>query len=246
MTRSMPAEPRLGIGQVLAELRAEFPDVSVSKIRFLETAGLVRPERTPSGYRKYSSGDVARLRYVLAAQRDRYLPLRVIKQDLDALERGLEPAGGSGRPRVPEAALHAASDPFGEGWNLERPMLRLSRAMLAEAAAISPELLDKIEGFGLVAPRPGTEDYDADALLVATAVGELAEFGLEPRHLRVIKTAADRHVSLVGAAVTPLRRQRGSAARERAEQAVASLASASVRLHATLVRIGLRSEDSAS
>ena len=237
----MPLRTRLGIGEVLAELRVEFPDVTISKIRFLEAEGLVEPERTAAGYRKFSRSDVERLRYVLTAQRDRYLPLKVIKEDLDAMDRGLEPAEGSGAPRVPAAVLAGNGLPSGSTWLSDGPTLRLSRDELIDAAAISAELLDKIEGFGLVRPRAAGEHYDADALVVATMVGELAAFGLEPRHLRVFKTAADRELGLVEQVVAPLRRQRDAAATSRADEVVAQLAAAAVRLHAALVRIGLRS-----
>ena len=98
----------MSIGEVLAQLRTEFPDVTISKIRFLESEGLVEPARTPSGYRKFSHADVARLRFVLATQRDHYLPLRVIKEHLDALDRGLEPPAVPGeRPRVPRVGRPA-------------------------------------------------------------------------------------------------------------------------------------------
>ena len=240
MTSRVPLRTRLGIGEVLAELRAEFPDVSISKIRFLEAEGLVQPERTPAGYRKFSRTDVERLRYVLTAQRDHYRPLKVIKDDLDAIDRGLQPAAGVGRPHVPDAVLYGGEPPA-DSWNGDGAPLRLSRSELLEAAGISPELLDKIEGFGLIGPGSDSGHYDADALVVAKTVGEMAAFGLEPRHLRAFKTAAEREVSLVGQVVTPLRRQRDAAARARAEDAVTQLAAASVRLHARLVRIGLRS-----
>ena len=241
MTSSAPLRTRLGIGEVLAELRAEFPDVTISKIRFLEAEGLVEPERTSAGYRKFSRGDVERLRYVLTAQRDRYLPLKVIKDDLDAMDRGLEPSGGAGAPRVPTAVLAGDGLPTGAGWLTDGPTLRLSREELIGAARISADLLDKIEGFKLVRARPNGEHYDADALVVASMVGELAAFGLEPRHLRVFKTAAEREAGLVEQVVTPLRRQRDAEAMARADEVVAQLAAAAVRLHAALVRIGLRS-----
>ena len=98
---SVPARAYLSIGEVLGKLRSEFPDITISKIRFLESEGLIEPQRTPSGYRKFTGGDLERLRYVLEAQRDQYLPLRVIKENLDALDRGLQPSptpGVSAKP----------------------------------------------------------------------------------------------------------------------------------------------------
>src|SRR5436309_10001691 len=103
---AVPSRAFMSIGEVLASLRAEYPDVTISKIRFLEAEGLIEPERTPSGYRKFSREDVARLRYVLSAQRDQYLPLRVIKAHLEAIDRGLEPPDSPGAgPQVPRALV---------------------------------------------------------------------------------------------------------------------------------------------
>ena len=147
---------RITIGQAVADLKAEFPDVDIkeSKIRHLENEGLVAPERTPSGYRKYSVEDMEKLRYIIRAQREHYLPLRVIKEHLDALDRGLEPPALSGSPSIPcwlianpapgvESMLSGASD------------VRISRRELLKTAEISEELLVQLENFGLVHPRTG-------------------------------------------------------------------------------------------
>jgi DNA-binding transcriptional MerR regulator len=230
----------MSIGEVLAQLRAEFPDVTISKIRFLEAEGLIEPDRTPSGYRKFSRDDVARLRYVLAAQRDQYLPLRVIKSHLEAIDRGLEPPQGpSGGPQVPRALVAADGLPGPDAFNRDPSELRLSRAELVDAAGIDPALLTQVEQYGLVAPRPGGY-FDGDALLVAKTVAEMSRFGLEPRHLRAFRTAAEREVGLVEQVVAPLVRQRNPEARGRAEEVARELAALSVRLHATLVKAGLR------
>src|SRR5436305_10543473 len=168
---SSPA-PRafMSIGEVLSQLRAEFPDVTISKIRFLEAEGLVEPERTPSGYRKFSRDDVARLRYVLAAQRDHYLPLRVIKQHLEAIDRGLEPpATPGGGPQVPRALVIAEGLPAAESFAREPSELRLSREELVEAAGLDSEQLAQIEQFVLLGPRPGGL-YDGDARVIAKPV----------------------------------------------------------------------------
>ncbi|MPZ95894.1 MAG: MerR family DNA-binding transcriptional regulator [Propionibacteriales bacterium] len=231
----------MSIGELLGHLRAEFPDVTISKIRFLESEGLVEPQRTGAGYRKFSHADLDRLRYVLVAQRDHYLPLKVIKEHLDAMDRGLEPPSASGgSPRVPRVALAAAGTPDADSFRGDGSELKLSRRELVAEADIDEALLEQLEGFGLVKLRPGTMHYDADALVVAKTVGEMAAFGLEPRHLRSFKAAADREVGLVEQVVTPLERQRDSAAKARAEQAVHELAALSLRLHTTLVKIGLR------
>jgi DNA-binding transcriptional MerR regulator len=231
----------LSIGQVLEQLRADFPDVTISKIRFLETEGLIDPERTSSGYRKFSRNDVARLQYVLSAQRDRYLPLRVIKQHLEALDRGLEPPEGEGTgPQVPRALTAVDGLPGPESFVRDVSDVRLTRAELANAAGLSTEQLDQLEQYGLVGPRPGGSFYDGDALMVAKTVAEMARFGIESRHLRPFKSAADREIGLFEQVVAPLVRQRNPEARARADEAVRELAALSIRLHSALVRAGLK------
>jgi DNA-binding transcriptional MerR regulator len=231
----------LTIGDVLAHLKVDFPDLTISKIRFLEQEGLVAPERTPSGYRKFSAGDVSRLRYVLAQQRDHYLPLRVIKDQLDAIDRGLVPAGSSAGPRVPHVSIAAIEDnaPTAEHFRPAQAAMRLSRDELLNAAGLRGEQLAELEQFGLISAKPGGH-YDDDALSVGKIVAELARFGLEGRHLRAFRTAAEREVGLFSQVVGPMSRQRGGEAKARAEETVRELAAASVRLHAALVQIGLR------
>jgi DNA-binding transcriptional MerR regulator len=230
----------MSIGEVLSQLRADFPDVTISKIRFLEAEGLIEPERTASGYRKFSRDDVSRLRYVLAAQRDHYLPLRVIKAHLEAIDRGLEPPDTpGGGPQVPRALVAAEGLPGPESFAREPSELRLSRDELLDAAGLDSAQLTQIEQYGLVVARPGGY-YDGDALVIAKTVAEMGRFGLEPRHLRAFRSAADREVGLVEQVVSPLVRQRNPEARGRAEEVARELASLSVKLHATLVRSGLR------
>lgn len=235
----MRQSARKSIGQALADLSAEFPeeDIKESKLRFLESEGLVEPERTPSGYRKYSVDDMERLRYIIRAQREHYLPLKVIKEHLDAIDRGLEPPSLPGGPTVPTGKLDSAVDLL----RGDRSDVRISRRELVKTANISEELLVQLEGFGLVRTRTGSKHYDADAVVVATAAGELAAFGIEPRHLRAFKTAADREIGLVEQIVSPIRRSREDGAEGRAAQAIDEIAALSLRLHATLVRTGLRS-----
>ncbi|HLN75908.1 MAG TPA: MerR family transcriptional regulator [Nocardioidaceae bacterium] len=232
----------MSIGEVLSLLRADFPEISISKIRFLEAEGLIEPERTPSGYRKFSHRDVERLRYVLTSQREHYLPLKVIKEHLDAIDRGLEPPPVNGvGPQVPRVVLAGDGYPAPDTFAPEASELRLSRAEVLSGAEIDTDFLDQLETFGLVKPRPGTNHYDGEALVVAKTAGELAAFGLEPRHLRAFKTAADREVGLVEQVVSPMRRSRDAGAKARAEDTIAQMAALSVRLHATLVKSGLRS-----
>ncbi|WP_245155913.1 MerR family transcriptional regulator [Nocardioides sp. 503] len=230
----------MNIGQVLDQLRADYPGITIPKIRFLEDKGLIKPERTPSGYRKFSTDDVERLRYVLRMQRDHYLPLKVIGEHLDAIDRGLEPPPIEAVvPTVPKVALAPDGLPSAESFS-RRDHLRLSRRELVKIAGITEELLVQLEQYGLVTPRAGTGHFDTDALVIAQTARELAEFGFEPRHLRAFKTSADREVGLVEQVVAPLRNGRDAAARGRADDAVSEIAALSVRLHATLVKAGLR------
>ncbi|AXK34435.1 MerR family transcriptional regulator [Streptomyces armeniacus] len=225
----------MSIGAVLEVLREEFPEVTISKIRFLESEGLVEPERSPSGYRKFRDGDVERLAYVLRMQRDHYLPLKVIREHLDALARGeelpLPPAphpGGLPEPRG------AADGPPGAG-----SPVRLGRAELVAVAGVTEDQFAEWESYGLIGPH---EDggYDMGAVSVARLLADLGRFGLEARHLRTVKAAADREAGLVEQVVAPLRQHRDPGTRERAETTARELAGLSLRLHAALVRTALR------
>ncbi len=234
---SVPARAYLSIGEVLTKLRGDFSDITISKIRFLESEGLIEPQRTPSGYRKFTNVDLERLRYVLLAQRDQYLPLRVIKENLDALDRGLEPTPqGVAVPRVNIGIAtidgEIAPSTFGE-----QSEMRLSREELISASGITDAQLVELESFGLVILRG--RHYDSDALSIAKAVAEMAAFGIEARHLRSFKTAADREIGLIEQVITPFTRQKSSEAKARAQEVQREIASLSVRLHSSLVRSGL-------
>ncbi|MEY9967210.1 DNA-binding transcriptional MerR regulator [Streptacidiphilus sp. MAP12-16] len=228
----------LSIGAVLGVLRDEFPEVTISKIRFLEAERLVEPQRTPSGYRKFSREDVTRLAYVLRMQRDHYLPLRVIREHLDAMDAGEEPPvlPGAEQPAIgaPVLADQVARDAV-------LPGPRLGRAELLAAAGVAEQQLADWESYGLVA---ATADggFDPEMLQVARLVAELGRFGLEPRHLRAVKAAADREVGLVEQVVAPLRRHRNPQTRAHAAALARELATLSVRLHAALVQAGLRAQ----
>jgi DNA-binding transcriptional MerR regulator len=231
---SVPARAYLSIGEVLSKLRSEFPDVTISKIRFLEAEGLIDPQRTPSGYRKFTSVDLERLRYVLLAQRDAYLPLKVIKENLDALDRGLTPPTQPGS--MPTIRL-ASGDQLSADNFQPRTDIRLSREELLTSSKLSDEQLVEIEGYGLITPKG--RFYDGDALAVATAVASLASYGIEARHLRAFKTAADREVGLIQQVVTPMYKQKNTDSKARADELVKELSSLSVQLHTALVRSGL-------
>jgi DNA-binding transcriptional MerR regulator len=200
----------VSIGQVLDDLRPEFPDISPSKIRFLEAEGLIQPLRSSSGYRRFAVADIERLRFILTAQRDEYLPLRVIKDRLDAV--GGTADGGVG----------------------EVPAIAMTRSELLTAAGAAEALLAELEDYGLVRR---SRVYGTQALAVVREVVHLAEYGIQPRHLRAVKAAADREASLVEQAVAPLTRQKGS--REPALRAVHDISGRIARLHATLVEDGL-------
>ncbi|MDX3801431.1 MerR family transcriptional regulator [Streptomyces sp. AK04-3B] len=220
----------MSIGTVLTALRDEFPDVTISKIRFLESEGLIEPQRTPSGYRKFSARDVERLGHVLRMQRDHYLPLKVIREHLEAMERGEAVALPTvGRQRDGEHVLEPSDAPT---------IARIGRTELLAAAGIGESELEEWESYGLVVPL---EDgvYDAEAATVAALVAELGRFGIEPRHLRVMKTAADREAGLVDQVVAPLRRHRNPQTRAHAEARTKELAGLAVRLHAALVQTAL-------
>ncbi|URN18109.1 MULTISPECIES: MerR family transcriptional regulator [Streptomyces] len=225
----------VSIGTVLNQLRGEFPEVTISKIRFLEAEGLVEPQRTASGYRKFSPDDVERLALILRMQRDHYLPLKVIREHLAALGRGervLLPSPGprgespdGGSPWEPDAQGGAAAG-------------RVDREELLAAAGASEGELAEWESYGLVVPAPDG-GYDAEAVTVAKLVAELGRHGLEPRHLRAVKAAAEREAGLVEQVVAPLRRHRNPQTRAHAEATAKELAALSVRLHAALVRSAL-------
>ena len=207
-----PARGSVSIGQVLDELSPEFPDISPSKIRFLESEGLIQPLRSSSGYRRFSAADIKRLRFILTAQRDEYLPLRVIKERLDALDGAA--AHGADAGAVPPVAM--------------------TRSELLAAAGAAEELLAELEDYGLIRRA---RSYGTQTLSVLRSAVRLGEYGIQPRHLRVIKAAADRETALVEQAVAPLTRQKGS--REPALRAAQDLAGHVAGLHATLVEDGL-------
>jgi DNA-binding transcriptional MerR regulator len=221
--------PRLAIGEVLAVLRDDFPDVTISKIRYLESEQLVAPQRTPSGYRKFSRADVSRLRYVLAAQRDRYLPLRVIKEQLDALDRG-EPLAGEA---IPAAVPPPAAD--GEQTQ-QRPM---TAPEFARAAGLEPGQLADCVQFGLLSPDDHGR-HPVEDLPVARAAAGLARHGLEPRHLRAYKSGVEREAGLVEQLVAPVLRARSEEAQTRAAEKLRELAALSAQLHTALLEARLR------
>lgn len=218
----------LTVGAVVAALAPEFPDVTISKVRFLESEGLVTPARTASGYRQFSAADVERIRFVLHAQRDRFWPLKVIREALAGLDRGLVLTGDDDpTPRPPTTSPDAAS-------RLPSPAagpLRLTPAELAEASGLTPEAVADLVAHGVLRPDHTGHHGEAD-LEAARAAAGLAAYGVEARHLRAFRAAADREAGLVEQAVGG---RRGPAA----DRGAAEVAELCLALHGALLRGGL-------
>ncbi|MER5929223.1 MerR family transcriptional regulator [Streptomyces sp. NPDC002054] len=222
----------VSIGTVLTMLRDEFPEVTISKIRFLEAEGLVEPRRTPSGYRKFSPEDVDRLAQIMRLQRDHYLPLKVIREQLDGRAPG-EPI------RIPAPSPHSdAVTEVGTEAPVRPAAARIGREELLAAAEVDEVQLVEWESYGLISEDPGG-GFAAESVTVARLVADLGRFGLEPRHLRAMKAAADREAGLVEQVVAPLRRHRNPQTRAHAEATIKELAGLSVRLHEALVQTAL-------
>jgi DNA-binding transcriptional MerR regulator len=254
---AQPARAYLGISEVLAQLRTDFPDVSVSKIRFLETEGLLTPARSPSGYRRFSGADVDRLRYILAAQRDHYLPLRVIRERLARFETPAranpatakpEPPAGQPPPAGPVTVRPAGPTPVIAGPASASTVSAstasastvsgttvqlLSRSELVEMAGLTDALLTELEAFGLL--RRVGRHYGPDALVVARTAVTLTAYGVEARHLRAVRAAAERESTMIESLVAPIQRQRGAGARQLAARTAGELADLVLRLHGALV-----------
>lgn len=219
----------LNIGEVLALLCADFPSVTASKIRFYEEKGLITPQRTPAGYRQFREPDVERLRFVLALQRDHYLPLKVIREYLDAIDQGLTPqnlpAGVSIAPRMVSEDLAK---------ELKSRSRRLTPEQLRTESAAGTELYETMLSYGLIELHDGT--FDDHALKVAQACTALAAHGLEPRHLRPFQAAADREFGLVERAVGPVSSRKDSTSAMRAAEAAREIAELCLGLHSALVQ----------
>jgi DNA-binding transcriptional MerR regulator len=231
----------MSIGAVLDLLRGDFPDVTISKIRFLEAEGLVTPERTASGYRRFTAYDCARLRFVLTAQRDQYLPLKVIKAQLDAQSDGELPHSGSayGVPRlVPvDSRLDTASD---EGAAAVAPtQVRLRREDLLARSGIDEALLNELIKAGVI--KPGTAGFfDEHSVVIAQCARALTEYGVEPRHLRAFRSAADRQSDLIAQIAGPVVKAGKAGARDRADDLAREVAALAITLHTSLIKAAVR------
>ena len=188
----MPRSVRT-IGQVMKTLKPDFPDLSISKIRFLESEGLLSPERAPSGYRKYSDSDVERLRYILTCQRDHFQPLRVIRDHLEMMDRGEEPPV-SEAPPLPtenEGTPDPQPQPTGQGIVRTRGPIRMNRRELIRASGITEAMLMELERHQLVRPKRGASYFGQEALVICVAARRLAAYGMDTRHMRAIRQAAE-------------------------------------------------------
>ena len=214
-----PAPKLSSIGQVLNRLSSDFPDLAPSKLRFLEEQGLVQPQRTEAGYRKFTEDDIQRLRFILSLQRDHYLPLKVIREYLDEIDRG-------GSPTLP--GLVAPADHLA----LQRTSRWLNRAQLLAETGVGAQLLTECVKGGLI---PATNRYSERDATVLTAVHRLREFGIEPRHLRGIKAAADREAGLIDSVVAPEGRSGDEERRARAASDASTIADLLLSIHAQLL-----------
>jgi DNA-binding transcriptional MerR regulator len=245
---------------VLSLLQDEFPDVTISKIRFLESQGLLDPERTPSGYRKFYERDIERLRWILTQQKENFLPLKVIKDRLaeaDASGAALPPPEPELVPHVSEAppraerptmttvtasVLDSADAPTGNPLDAGPTEVSLTLPELAEAAGLSVTQVRELERYGLLEGRALGDEfyYDGDALVVARAAAGFLRFGIEARHLRMYKVAAEREAGFFEQVITPLLKQRNPAARREAAGALGDLARLGDSMRGALLRGALR------
>jgi len=222
------------IGEVLVTVKTEFPDITISKIRFLESEGLIEPERTPSGYRKFYEKDLERLRAILKMQRDEYLPLKVIKDRLLQQESADgEVVEGEAPEEGPEPPEELAEPPTG---------LQMSIEEMSAATGIDRERIKELESYGLVCSH-GPESaryYDGDDYIVLSIVKDFFRFGVEPRHLTMYKHFAEREATFFESIVMPQLRQRNPDARRTATTSLTELAKASRKLKSALLRTNLR------
>ncbi len=227
----------MSIGAVLDSLRPDFPDVTISKIRFLEAEGLVTPERTASGYRRFTAYDCARLRFILTAQRDQYLPLKVIKAQLDAQPDGELPRTGSayGVPRL----VPVSGKPGQAEDGVAPTQVRLSREDLLARSGVDDELLTALVKAGVITTGPGGF-FDEHSVIIVQCARALAEYGVEPRHLRAFRSAADRQSDLIAQIAGPVVKAGKAGARDRADDLAREVAALAITLHTSLIKSAVR------
>jgi DNA-binding transcriptional MerR regulator len=235
-----PALAGMSIGAVLDLLRPDFPDVTISKIRFLEAEGLVTPQRSASGYRRFTAYDCARLRFILTAQRDHYLPLKVIKAQLDAQPDGELPPSGSpyAVPRLVPVPAHQNS-PADDTAAVAPTVVRLSREDLLERSGVGEQLLTALCKSGVITTGPGGF-YDEHSVVIAQCAKALGEYGVEPRHLRAFRSAADRQSDLIAQIAGPVGKAGRAGARDRADDLAREVAALAITLHTSLIKSAVR------
>jgi DNA-binding transcriptional MerR regulator len=228
----MPTRNYQSIGEVLVSVKTEFPDITISKIRFLEAEGLIQPERTPSGYRKFYEKDVERLKHILRMQRDEYLPLKVIKDRLLKQETGQEVV------EAEEEIEQSAEDEIAE----PPTGLQMSIDEMSAATGVEKERIKDLEGFGLVCSHgpDGARYYDGDDYVVLSILKDFFRYGIEPRHLTMYKHFAEREADFFQTIVAPTLRQRNPDARRVAADALGDLAATSRKFKQALLRTNLR------
>lgn len=234
-----PALSGMSIGAVLDLLRPDFPDVTISKIRFLEAEGLVTPQRAASGYRRFTAYDCARLRFILTAQRDQYLPLKVIKAQLDAQADGEPPLTGSpyGVPRLVTVGDGASAEP--ESVAVAASRARLSREDLLDRSGVDDDLLTALLKAGVITTGPGGF-FDDHAVVILQCARALADYGVEPRHLRAFRSAADRQSDLIAQIAGPLVKAGKTGSRDRADDLAREVAALAITLHTSLIKSAVR------
>jgi DNA-binding transcriptional MerR regulator len=219
----MPETGQLSIGEVINLLRDDFPDVSVSKIRFLESQGLIDPDRSGSGYRQFDGGDVARIRFILQQQRDHFLPLKVIKSKLTLWERGEETAGGA----APATQLDQEGEP-------------LDRSELLKRSRLEESDLDALIDIGLIRPIRDSVVFPPESGIVAVEAKRLMDQGLEARHLRTVRLSAEREADLLEQLVAPLLKASNPEAKARARDVLESTSDSVQAMHRALLASELR------
>ena len=227
----------LSIGEVLDAIRPEFPDISISKIRFLEAEGLIAPERTASGYRKFYDKDVSKLRYILGLQRDHFLPLKVIKERLASGDSN----GGLTMPpaALPQAGRDTVASPAApSAVPAAATEVSLSAEELRSAAGISEDELKGLVDFGII--DGGKEVFDGDDLIAAKSAGGLFRYGVEPRHLKMYRNFAEREVAFFEQIVSPLARRKDANAQQDASRSVQEISALAQRFREAVTRSTLR------
>ncbi len=222
----------MSIGVVLDTLRQQFPDVTVSKIRFLESEGLISPQRTSSGYRRFTESDVERLRYILTSQRDNYLPLKVIKEQLDALDSGQVSAivGASGADQLVSAESFKAP-----------VVTRLTDDDLANQSGSTMQEVAELVKAGLISPDASGFFTNDDVRVVSNA-SSLRAFGFDISKLKTLRNNARRQADLISQVAAPVAQGKGDIALQQAEELSQQMTAMVVSLHATLVKNDLRNE----